>query len=389
MTTSQKNDSSKIFIDWIPAELKYTSGENWMIVYFVRKPGTDKMKRFRNRVKKISNKSERKRLAKRMCADINEKLKSGWTPFYEGKTTNKYRLFTEALELYMSQAERKSNDGLIRKDSFRAYNSFSNNINQYLKEKELTKIFAIQFDKEFVLNFLDFIYYERKRTARTHNNYLSFLNQVAIFMTDRKYIPINPVTGISKKKVSKKKREIIPIEIRDRIFKYQTLKNTNYLCLCLTVYFCFIRRTEISKLKVKHVSLQNDSIFIPGEISKNKKDGVVTIPKMLKEIFIDHLENSTQEDYLFSSEKFKPGKNKLNPKKISDEWSKMRKELNFNKAYQFYSLKDSGITQLFNLNVPLIKIRDQARHHDIKITETYAPRSQKADEFLRDLDFNF
>ena len=75
--------------------------------------------------------------------------------------------------------------------------------------------------------------------------------------------------------------------------------------------FCFIRRTEISKLLVKHVNLVKDTIFIPGDISKNTKDGIVTIPKKLKELLLIHLDGSTQEDFLFSDDNFKPGKKKL------------------------------------------------------------------------------
>ena len=132
-----------------------------------------------------------------------------------------------------------------------------------------------------------------------------------------------------------------------------------------------------------------DTIFIPKEISKNGKDGIITIPKKLKELLLIHLNGATQEDYLFSSDNFRPGKIQLQPKKISDEWAKMRIILKFKQEYQFYSLKDTGITELFLLNVPTIKIRDQARHHDIKITETYTPRNYTADETIRSLNFNF
>lgn len=246
-------------------------------------------------------------------------MKKDGRPFYDGISNNEFKTLEKVLDFYINQAERKANDGLLRKESYRAYKSFTNNIKQYLKEKDLNKMFAAQFDKKFIIDFLDHIYYERKRSARTHNNYLSFLNQLAIFMTDRKYIPSNPVNRIAKKVVTKKKREIIPGEVRNEIFKYQAVNNTNYLCLCLTVYFCFIRRTEISKLKVKHVNLTNNSMLIPASISKNKKDVVVTIPKMLKKIFIKHLEKSTEEDWLFSSENFKPGKDKLNLRKFSGE----------------------------------------------------------------------
>ena len=162
-------------------------------------------------------------------------------------------------------------------------------------------MFTVEFDKKFVLGFLDHIYYERKRSARTCNNYLGFINLLGGFMEDREYVAVNPAQGINKKKNKKKKREIIPATVRNEIFKYLAANDRNFLTLCLTVYFCFIRRTEISKLLVKHADLKADTIFIPKEISKNGKDGVVTIPGKLKELLLLHLDKATQDDFLFLS----------------------------------------------------------------------------------------
>ena len=390
MKTSQNSPAHKVpFIDFVPAEVKETTGENWRIVFYVRIPGTNEMKRFRRRVKKLSSQQKRMRYAKRICAEINKKLNEGWSPFVEDYARNEYKPLEKVMSLFLEQSERKYKDNLLRYDSLRAYKSFIKNIQAYVKITGKNEMFTGEFNKKFVLDFLDHLYYHKKRTARTSNNYLAFCNLLAIFMKDRDYITVNPTDHISKRKVGKKIREIIPKGTRQIIFEYLGKTNTNYLTLCLCVYFCFIRRTEISKLQVKNVSLINDTIFIPGNFSKNGKDGFVTIPNKLKMLLVAHLEKATNEDYLFSDDNFKPGPRKLEPKKISDTWSKMREVLKFRNEYQFYSLKDSGITQLFNLNVPLIKIRDQARHHDIKITETYTPRNYASDETIKTLEFDF
>ncbi|MDR6300239.1 tyrosine-type recombinase/integrase [Mesonia maritima] len=390
MNTFQKSTSQKIlFVDYVPAELKETTSDNWRVVFQVKIPGKEKMKRYKRHVPKISNKRLREQHDKRMCENINRKLARGWSPFYEGYSENEFQLLVNVLDKFIEQSERRFKDNLLRKDTLRSYISFSKNIVVYLKHIEKEKMFTVEFDRAFIIQFLDHIYFEKKRTARTSNNYLSFCNQLAIFMVDRGYIPSNPASKIQKRKVGKKKREILPGYLRNDIFKYLGRKDKPYLTLCLTVYFCFIRRTELTKLKVKHIDLDTDTIFIPAEISKNKKDGVVTIPKMLKKMLADHIHKSLNEDFLFSSDNFQPGREKIEPKKISDEWTKMRNILKFDSRYQFYSLKDTGITQLFLLGVPAMKIRDQARHHDIKITESYTPRNLEADNLLKELDFNF
>ena len=377
------------FVDFIPAEIKETKGNEWRIVFYARKPGTDQMVRFRRRLKKVTGSQARMRYGKRICCEINRKLQEGWSPFINEYAKQEYKQFSEVLALFITQTEMKFKDGLLRKDTLRAYTSFALNITNYLKTQNKQDMFTVEVTKKLIIEFLDYIYYDKKRTARTSNNYLGFWRTLILFMIDREYVANNPTTGILSRRVGKKKREIIPEKSRTEIFNYFEANNPNFLTLSLCVYFCFIRRTEISKLKVKHIDLIGDTILIPKEISKNGKDGVVTIPKKLKILLATHLSKSVNEDFLFSNNNFKPGKIQVAPKKISDAWLKMKNEMKLKTEYQFYSLKDTGITQLFLLNVPVIKIRDQARHHDIKITETYTPRNYVCDDTIKNIDFSF
>ena len=57
----------------------------------------------------------------------------------------------------------------------------------------------------------------------------------------------------------------------------------------------------------------------------------------------------------------------------------MRKALGFPAAYQFYSLKDSGIRDLANAE-GIVVARDQARHSDISVTNKYLKRPKVAHE---------
>lgn len=82
METSQKTTSKKLlFVDYIPADLKETSGDNWRVVFSVKVPGEEKLKRFKRRVPKHSNKTLRKKIATKMYNEINKKLEKGWSPF--------------------------------------------------------------------------------------------------------------------------------------------------------------------------------------------------------------------------------------------------------------------------------------------------------------------
>ncbi len=387
MSTSQHNTFQKLFVDYKPAVLKQTASDDWRIVFYVKIPGKEKMKRFRRRVPLLQNKTERHKYALKMIAGINRELERGWSPFYDGSAKNNTKTLANVLDIFLSQSERKLTTEALRKDTFRAYKSFCKNIKRYLKDQNKEQLLCIEFDRSFIINYIDYVFYEKKRTARTANNHLAFIKQLCIFMIDRKYLAANPAAKIDKRREAKKKRKVLPDFLRDKIFEHLKENNMSYFTACLVVYFCFIRRTEITKLKIKHLNLANNTIFIPAEISKNRIDGVVTVNTYLKSFLEKHILNCNSEDFVFSEIDFNPGTIQLRPRKISEEWAKMRKVLDFGNQYQFYSLKDTGITNLLMRGVPAKKVRDQARHHDIRITEKYTPESTEADRTLLNLDF--
>ena len=157
----------------------------------------------------------------------------------------------------------------------------------------------------------------------------------------------------------------------------------------MTTYFCFIRNTELGKLKVWNFNFNENSIFIQKEISKNKKDETITIPSQFLEAIKKHVGNSPSDYFVFSSDQFKPGIKKMPIRKIGSAWEVLRSKLNLDSIYQFYGLKDTGITDLLNSGVAAIKVRDQARHYDIKITEMYTPRNNSCDSTIQQANISF
>ncbi len=390
MHKSQLPQQSKIlFIDYEPAEVKELSGNNWRIVFRVRIPGTNKMKRYRRRVKPMSNSKERLKFAKRICANINNKLASGWSPLLDSNEKNEYVLLTTALDKYLAHNENLKSKNQLREDSKRSYASMVKNLKEYLSLKGKESMFCVEFTRSFVTIYADYVHFSKGRASRTVNNYIGWCVTFGNYLKERGYTKTNLVEGTPTYKIEKKKREIIDNDSLKALFEYLKSHNKNYLTLCLIVYYCFIRRTEITKLKVKDVSLQDGLIIIPGSSSKNKKTDCVTLNKKMQMQLASHILNAHQSDYLFSKNNFAAGPQKLEPKKISDTWVKVKNSLKLKKTYQFYSLKDTGITALFKLNIPLINIRDQARHYDIKITESYTPRNYKRDELLSNIEDQF
>ena len=88
---------------------------------------------------------------------------------------------------------------------------------------------------------------------------------------------------------------------------------------------------------------------------------------------------SYHSDCFLFSDGFKPGESPRSEKQFRDYWIRyVRKGLQLPAKYKYYSLKDTGITNMLRNGVDPITVRDQARHSSLAITNTYTPLDIKA-----------
>lgn len=374
-----------LYVDFIPAELR--AGSDWLIVYYAKNPITEKLERQRVRVPKIKSVTERTRFAKKMVAEINAKLLSGWSPFINAAGKN-FKGWNDALNDFENYLKKQLSDKALRPDSCRTYFSNLKLLRDFVAEKKIKIVFALEFNRAFCWQYLDWVYMERKNSARTRNNHLIFLRLLANYFLQRGILAENPTTGIKNLPKETKKRVYIPVDVREKIKAEVIQWNNGYYCLCETIYHCLIRNSELRKMRVGFVNLQRDVIFIPKSISKNKKDEFVTIPENFKPTLAKHIENANENDFLFS-DNFYPGIKQIGIRKIQSYWDKLRKKIGLLPEHHFYGLKDTGITDLFLKGIPAIKIRDQARHSSVLITELYTPRNMGCDEIIKNSGNNF
>lgn len=374
----------KYILPYKPAKI-YT-GKIWYIGFYVKDPKTGRLSRQRIKLNFIANKTDRLKHGRQMVKELNQKLATGWNPLQEELAHRSQTLFITALEHFIQEKERAVQDKTVRPDSLRAYKSYQSMIQKHIPKIKQLPVTA--FSKEMILSFLDFIYYDLQRSARTRNNYLSFFKNLGSWLQDNGYTYNNPTEKIRKLPEAAKKREVLPPSVRQKLFDYLKMHDFGFYVLCLVEYYLFIRRTEIAKLKALAFDLDQNLVTIPAEVSKNGKDDQVTIPAiMIPELqrYLAPLKNHPHPQNLyFTGPDFGPSTKALAPKKISDTWSKYRQKLGLKKTYQFYSLKDSGITDMLSSGVPSIIVRDQARHYDVAQTDTYAARSKTANPQILD-----
>jgi len=373
-----ENAKKVCFVDYIPAELHIN--KEWEIVYWafnpykLPEPGLD---RKRNRVKKLKSITERKKLGKRTCININERLQSGWNPFLENKNSKELTSFKDAVNVYIKHITLEYKEGNLAKDTFGTYTSKLKGIGEYLEDNDKGNIFCFQFDKQLISTYLDYRRYELGNSARTRDNYMTFIHTLCNWMVDKNYMSKNGCDSFKKIDKKVKKRIIISPAIRERIFDYYKHKNPNYLIFCMTCYYCLVRRTELSKLTVDDISIKNKTLYIHAEDAKMNKSAHVTIPERLAILLAVHIKDAKKTDYIFSENNYSPGNTRFKPNRSTSNWRRMRDKLKLDFNIKWYSLKDTGITDLITAGVDLISVRDQARHQDIKQTNEYIPKSMK------------
>lgn len=376
--TETQNTSQRLysFVDYKPAEAKF--GKDWMVVYWCKNPVTLHLKRFRVRVPVHSSITERRKMAKRMAAEINRKLETGWSPFIAEHDAT-FRSFEEVKQMFFASLDKEVRDGLKREETKRSYTSMLNLYGHFLEKYQRDVKYLAQVKSAHIVRYLDYLYHKGNSPV-SYNNNLNFLKVFFRYALDRGFVSENPCATIRRKKRQEKKRQYIPLQLRQQIAEYLTENDPNFLIVCLMTYYTFIRATELTKLRVKDVNLPASIITINAKASKNGKTDTVTIPDPLWPFLSQHIEGANPLDYLFSRSKFQPGKIKNVYRNISFKWERMRGALGFGLEYSFYSLKDTGITDLLSSGIATVKGRDQARHHDLSMTaDYYRKENKKAD----------
>lgn len=354
-------------------------------------PATGKMKLKKIMLGRIKNKRLQKEKAKQIMKSITEKLLDGWNPWIEAESPAEYELWDDVCMKYEAWLAKMAKEKGFRMETVASYMSYLKILKDWIANKNVHYIY--QFDRRVVGKFLDYVFVERNNTLQTRNNYLAWLKTFAKWLVTRSYVPKNPTEGYHAVMRSSynKNRDTICERDLTKLREYLEVKNPHYLLATYILYYTFLRPHEMSLLKVEDIKIRKQVIYVHGENAKNHNDAIVTLPKKILQLMIDlKVFDAAGSDYLFSKD-FKPGREYRSEKCFRDYWQRvLRKELNFPERYKFYSLKDTGITNMLRKHVDTVSVRDQARHSSIEITNIYVPHDMKrANTELLDYEDDF
>ncbi len=366
-------------------EAKLTQGKEWFISFYVIDPVSSKLKRVRIKCNRVRNVKQRKADALRMVAGINQRLSMGWNPLAEGIAPKAAEPMSACLDNYLKVKKKE-----LEANSLRCYASFIDIFRAYLKKAGFPQNFcASSFSAAHAQAFMDEM--EERLSPKTYNNYVTFFRCLFLWMQERGYIDGNPFDGIAKKpkRTIKKNRRLLTDGELSKLVGYLTEHNPEYLAIAMLCYGCFIRPKEIALLKCGDIDIGKQLIHISADIAKNDNDSFRTIPDEIMPA-IKRLDLSDKDCYVFGEHyqwDFTPGYKLICSRKIAKYWELViRKELGFGMDLKFYSLKDTGITNMLTSGVPINLVRQQADHSSVAMTAIYVGKKAEANSALKDAD---
>lgn len=350
-------------------------GKRNYVYFYAFDPVSGMRKRKKYFLGRCKTRKEVQRVSRDMIRNITRKLEGGWNPWIEQSDTLTYTLFSKVVELYHDYLYKRLNDHSLREDTVVSYLSYLKVFREWI-EKKREVIYMFQLDHLVISQFLDYTYIERNNSFITRNNYLGWLRSFTTYLLERGYINADPCARFSNIKIKgyTKERTVIPDDVMQQIRNYLEQHNRHFLLACYLTHYMCIRPKELSRMLVGDINIGSCTITLHNDQTKNHDSVTITMPQKVARLMIElDIFSAHGGCYLFS-DGFRPGEKPRSEKQFRDYWlHHLRKDLKFSPKYMYYSLKDTGITNMLRSGVDPISVRDQARHSSLAITNTYTP----------------
>lgn len=207
----KKSASLASIISYTPPKLH--TGKNWYIDFSAYDPLEQKMKRKKYMLDGIPKITDRRRQANEIITNLNIKLRSGWNPWANVENSRQYTPYIDIIQRYHIYLEKLYAAGTIKENTLKDYEKRLRVFEEYTARHIPAIVYVYQIDQPFISDFLDYILLDRDSSARTRNNYRTWLSSLCNWMMEKQYLIKNPVENIRMLQEEEKKT-VCPIDQR-------------------------------------------------------------------------------------------------------------------------------------------------------------------------------
>ena len=376
------------------------SGKTTFILYYQTNPETGIRERFRqtfdlNRIRDPKLKQQR---AEEMVLRINKMLPWGYPFSEELKQLNSEKDILSALA-FAEVIKCKSRSQRTR-DS---YKSAVKILREFIVDQGWQNMRVNDFTRRHALAFMDYALLEREISNTTYNTYIARSRSIFTELVQREFLDRleggrvvpgkNPFSALPQRKESPKRRRAFNEAERRATAEYISKKDKIIYLGIVLQYYCFIRPSELRRLRPHMIHLDEGLIKIPGDKTKNAEAAQLTIPRSMLPVIKELAIGTIDPTYLIFGRKLEPhpeipcGRNSMNfrHREYLEQLQKKRLIHDIT-GLTFYSWKDTGALELFKRKVNILEIMRQLRHKHLDTTQRYCQSLYIVNKEIRDLD---
>jgi integrase/recombinase XerD len=343
--------------------------KDWSVWFRFYDPRTDQwiLRTYKKGINRFTNFRERLSEANALCAALKEELQDGWNPLTNERVI-RINSLSQGLDYVMNLKAQS-----IRPKTRHTYLHIIRLFKEWLNKKGMLDIAMGQFSSNHAQEYMDQLLVARSYSARTHNDHLIILSTFFNCMQQRDWILKNPFKGVKKLKASVGRNHAYTESEKEKLKSLLIKKDPWMYYLTQIMYYCFIRRTELARLRVKDIDLVNKTIIIRGEDAKNDSQESVVIPVGLEPVLEEMaLHNYPDDFYIFGRHLYPSEIPYANVDHISARHNKFCRQLKLQKEKGLYSHKHTGVcAAYYATGKDIYSLMRQLRHRDMNTTSIY------------------
>jgi integrase/recombinase XerC len=321
---------------------------------------------------KYKTAKERRVWATVMIKKITKQLIEGFVftkkdnPVTTRELHNKPTYLKEAIEKILEDKK-----GSIRTKSLGSYTSVVNKFFGFLKDnkqltfllKDVSPTLAYQYQRHLI---------KIGNNNTTTNTAISVIRRLINVAVYKGWLTKNDFSTKALTETDSTANTPFTKEDAHNLEEYMKSNNIRLYYFTRFVYWAFIRPKEIRNLKVSDIDLEQKTIFVRGEVSKNRRNEVLPINTKLWQVLIEmKLHECQSTDYIFGNKLLTCAKQQAENHAYGHH---LKALINCNldkKNYTLYSWKHTGVVNAYKAGMDLKRLQTLLRHYNLEMTDIY------------------
>lgn len=383
---------------------QHNMAKNWFVYFDFTDLLTGKTvrKQYRNGINYIKRKDERIKQGNALKLYLKKKLESGWNPLHKQDRApadippTVRAAFALIMDLKRSSLKKKSMDN---------YRDITNLYLKWCAKYGYDTLPLNRFGHKIAQAYMDYLLIERRFSGKTHNGNLAILKAFwnVICKRWKEVVKENPFADIAELPESTGRNIAYTEEEAKALMQWYRIRDIRVFYAASIMFHCYIRKTELSELRVGDINWEARSIIINSDSAKNRSQESATIPEGLLPILEEMNLKSYPPDYYIFGRSMQTSKQKIcKPDVISDKHlTALRDITRYNdykgpKSYRlladqfryehedafntiakisaektFYSWKHTGVVMYWHIVKDIYYMMRQLRHREMQTTMIY------------------